>query len=341
VPLRNVFEHFGVRLLLIVVILIVIGLLFVVGVAQKRAARARMISANLLITYVVFMLALIVGELFFRYTYAESDGLPTLASQNWLDRYWQDNALGYRDPEPMFDAWMDKTTVIAVGDSLTAGWGIENPEDRWTNVLHSRLDADYVVINLGEPATSTPDELQNLREYPLQNPDIVIWQYTLNDIENAALSIGQNPDLNPLAAMPSWTADSYLGNFLYWRLAGTAARGGDVYADWLHRMYDTPMVWDIHRAQIEAVIDHIEGTGARLIPVVFPDMPAPFASIAYVDRVAQVFEARGYPTLRLFDQAEAMPYLERVVSVRDAHPSAAFSRVVADAIYQQYFSDAQ
>jgi len=325
-------------LFLILFILFIIGALLTVSVVQKRSTRLRTVCANLFVTYAVLILALVGGELFFANVYAESDGLPTLASDNWLARYWHVNSLGYRDPEPDFAAWNDKVVVFAVGDSLTAGWGIEHIEDRWTGVLQSRLGDDHVVINLGQPGAHTPLELENLRAYPVQDPDVVIWQYTLNDIEHAALSIGQNPGLDPLAAMPFWARDSHLGNFLYWRTSGANARGGDQYAAWLHRMYDTPMVWDIHRQEIDDAITYIESMNARLIPVVFPDMPAPFASIAYVDRVAQVFEARGYPALRLFDQAEAMPYLDRVVSARDAHPSAAFSRVVAGAIYQNYFT---
>jgi lysophospholipase L1-like esterase len=326
-------------LIIFALIYLAIGVLLIVGVTQRRSKRLQALCINLLITYSVIALLFGAGELFFRYAYAESDGLPTLAVGIWLDRYWHENSLGYRDHEWTSINWEGKTTIIAVGDSLTAGWGIENAQDRWTGVLAERLGDNYAVINIGQPATTTIEQIENLRAFPLQNPDHVIWQYTLNDIENAALSIGLQPDLDPLAAVPAWAQDSYLGNFVYWRLAPREARGGDTYAAWLHNMYDHSVVWEIHAEQINTAIDQVESMEADLIPLIFPDMPAPFNSIAYVDRVASVFESRGYVAIKLFDAAEAMPLDQRVVSPRDAHPSAAFSRVVADIIYEQFFAE--
>lgn len=327
-------------MLLIFVIVVTIGAALIGGVIQRRSVRLRGVSANLLITYTVITLILVGGELYFRYAYAESDGLPTLASQNWLARFWQTNTLDYRDREWTPADIADKHTILAVGDSFTAGWGLDDPAQRYSDILAARLGDEYAVINLGEPGSTTVDHLNNLRTYPLQQPDTVLWQYFLNDIDNAALSIGLDPGLNPLASVPAWANESYLGNFLYWRFASSSVRGSTVYSDWLFAMYDHAVVWDIHSQQIDAMIDHIEQSGAALIVVIFPDMLHPFDSIPYVDRVAQVFERRGLGerVIRLFDAAESIPLEQRIVSARDGHPSAAFSQVVADLIYTQFFT---
>lgn len=318
-----------------------IGALLVVGVTQRRGS-IRRAAANLLITYVMITLLLLAGEAFFRFAHAESDGLPTLALRNWQARYWHTNSLGYRDREWTPADWTGKQTVLVVGDSFTAGWGIENTADRFSDVLAAQLGDSYAVINLGAPGASTITELDNLRAYPLQTPDYVIVQYTLNDIEPAALSIGLDPGLNPLAQMPAWAEETYLGNFLYWRwvnIARPEARGTQTYTDWLHSMYDHSVVWEIHTQQINDLIDQIETMGAVPATVIFPDMLNPFGSIAYVDRVAQVFSARGYGdrVVKLFDAAEAMPLAERIVSPRDAHASSAFHRVVGQMLYDQLF----
>ncbi len=323
-----------------IIIFLALGALLVIGALQKRNRPVKAISANLLITYTMIALILIGAELFFRFVYAETDGLPTLASRNWLDRYYHLNTLGYRDREWTQAEWEGKTTILAVGDSFTAGWGIPDPADRYTDQLAARLGEDYAVINIGEAGTTTVSQLENLREYPLQNPDIVLWQYYLNDIDDAALSIGLDPGLNPMANMPAWAADSYFGNFLYWRFASPQTRGSDTYINWLFSMYDNSTVWDIHAGEINAMIDHIESSGADMIVLIFPDMLQPFNSIPYVDRVADVFEARGFggQVIKLFDAAESMPLNARVASPRDAHPSADFSTVVADLIYAGFFS---
>lgn len=319
-----------------------IGALLAAGAAPRRRARLRRAAANLLLTYAMLTLLLLAGEAYFRFVHAESDGLPTLALRNWQARYWQTNSLGYRDREWTPADWQGKQTVIVVGDSFTAGWGIEDTADRFSDVLAAQLGDAYAVINLGQPGASTVTALENLRAYPLQTPDDVIVQYTLNDIEPAALSIGLDPGLNPLAQMPAWAAETYLGNFLYWRwlnIARPEARGTQTYTDWLHSMYDHSVVWGIHEQQLNNLIDQIEAMGALPAAVIFPDTLDPFGSIPYVDRVAHVFEARGYGdrVLKLFDTAEALPLAERVVSPRDAHASAAFHRVVGQMLYDQLF----
>lgn len=330
-------------MLTIIIGIVAVGALLIVGAVQKRSKRLRSVCRGLLISYTMIVLLLIGGELYFRFAFAESDGLPTLAQQNWMNRYWQTNNLGYRDREWQPEDWANSETILILGDSFAAGYGLENPANRFADVLAARLGASYAVINLGKPGASTVEELQNLKSHPLQNPDVVIWQYTLNDIENAALSIGLNPGLNPLANVPTWANESHLANFLYWRLApalNSQARGFDSYIAWLHSMYDHSVVWDIHRQQIETLIEAVEARGAALIIVIFPDMNNPFGSIPYVDRVAQVFEAAGYEdrVIKLFDAAEAMPLEQRVVSPRDAHPSVAFHALVGEMIYERYFA---
>lgn len=320
---------------------LILGAGLVVGVVQRRFARLRSACAGLLITYT--LIGGIVGgaELYFRCCYAESDGLPTWALANWLDRYWDENAGGFRDRDWPANDLAARRVVLAVGDSFTAGWGIADPDQRFSSVLQTRLGEGYAVVNLGDPGSTTPRQVTHLAAWQQRNPGIrphaVIWQYYLNDIDDAALSIGLDPGLDPLAAMPGWATESYLGNFLYWRFAGAGVRGQQTYTDWLFAMYDNSTVWDIHAAQIEAAVDAIEALDAEPIFVIFPDLLRPFDSIPYVDRVAGVFAGRGYAdrTIRLFDQAEAMPIAGRIVSFRDAHPGPAFHALVADLLAAQ------
>lgn len=322
----------------IIGLLVIIGMIVTFGAIQKQIIPLQKLARGLLVSYFTLVLILALGEAYFRFFYAESDGLPTLASQNWLNRYWQTNTFGYRDREWSETDWQNKQTALIVGDSFTAGWGIENAADRFGDVLAAQLGDSWAVINLGDPGASTIQSAENLHAYPLQNPDVVVIQYYLNDIENAALSIGLDPGLNPGKDMPFWAQDSHLGNFIYWRLAARLrpeTRGTQTYWDWLYSMYDNSTVWGIHAEQINALIDQVETEGAELVAVIFPNMLDPFNSIPYVDRVAQVFEARGYgeSTIKLFDAAAAVPLNERIVSERDAHASAAFNSLVGAMLY--------
>lgn len=322
-----------------VVAFVLLGVLLIMGSIQKRVIGLQKAARGLLVTYFTIALLLLIGEGYFRFVYAESDGLPTLASRNWLARYWQPNTAGYRDVEWTSQALGQRKLVLIVGDSFAAGWGIENPDQRFGNVLGQQLGANYAVINLGKEGASTVEETANLQAYPIAEPDIVVLQYYLNDIENAALSIGLNPQLDPTQDVPAWVNESHLANFIYWRLVARfrpQQQGTQTYWDWLYSMYDNSTVWAIHEEQLKAFADAVEAKDATLIVVIFPNMLDPTRSVPYVDRVAQAFEGWGYDStniIKLFDAAAAMPLQERIVSERDAHASAAFNRLVGDMLY--------
>lgn len=317
----------------------IIGGLLLVLALQKRLKPIQRLARGLLITYVTLVLILIAGELYFHFFFAQSENTITLATQNWLVRYWHENSLGYRDREWTSADWQNKTTVLITGDSFAAGWGLENPADRFGDVLASRLGDDYAVINLGVYGTNTPEQLERLNAHPVQNPDVVIMQYFLNDINYTMLRAGVLPEASPT---PAWARESYLGNFLYNRLLGRLIDPSYM-RDWWednYAAYDNAVLWEAHRAEIEAYIDAVEAKGARLIVVIFPNMLDPVRSVPYVDRVAQVFEERGHDdVLKLFDQAAAWSLTDRIVSPRDTHPSIAFHYMVGELIDTQFFTE--
>lgn len=324
-----------------VIAFILLGAALVTAGIQKRVLWLQRIARGLLVTYFTIALVLLLGEAYFRFVYAESDGLPTLASRNWLARYWQTNASGYRDVEWNTEQVAQRKSVLVLGDSFAAGWGIENPDARFGSVLAQQLGDEYAVVNLGKEGASTVEETANLQAYPLDTVDVVVLQYYLNDIENAALSIGLNPQLDPTQDMPAWVNESYLANFIYWRLVARfrpQLQGTQTYWDWLYSMYDNSTVWAIHEEQLKNFANAVEAKGAQLIVVIFPNMLDPTRSVPYVDRVAQAFEASGYGNrniIKLFDAAAATPLQERIVSERDAHASAAFNRMVGDMLYER------
>jgi GDSL-like Lipase/Acylhydrolase family len=309
------------------------GLALIALALQRHSARLRSIARGLLVTYFTFLLIFSAGEIFFRYFYAESENVFTGASLNWLARYWHTNSLGYRDREWTPADYAGKKTVLVTGDSFAAGWGIQNPADRFSDVLAQHLGDGYAVINLGIYGTSTPEQLENLKKYPLKKPDVVIMQYFINDIDYTLLQKGLLPNPEP---EPVWVQGSYLLDFLYVRILAKFIDPA-FNKDWWqvnYDAYDNYVLWDAHKQEIENYIDYVDSTGARLIVVIFPNMLDPVRSIPYVDRVAQVFQERGHnDILKLFDQAAAWSPKDRMVSARDTRPSVAFHHLVGDMIY--------
>lgn len=313
------------------------GLLLALMAWQPRFSRLRKIAQNLLVSYGFLALTFFAAELYFRYSFAQSENTFTWATRNWLDRYWETNSRGYRDREWTPTDWQGKQTVMLVGDSFTAGWGIEDPADRFGNVLADHLGDDYAVINIGEYGRSTPEELEMVQAHPLQDPDVIILQYFLNDISYAQLRLGLQ--LDP-GQTPWWASRSAFLNFIYYRFFYLFNPDAEDWQEYDFAAYDNITIWEVHRQEIEAFIDHAEAVDARLIVVIFPNMLQPVRSIPYVDRVAQVFEERGHTDiLKLFEQANAWALEDRLVSMRDTHPSVAFHHMVGETIYERFFAD--
>ncbi len=301
---------------------------------QRRSVTAAKIARGLLVSYVTIALILVLGELYFRYFHADTEG--RLASNNWMARYWAVNSWGYRDREWTPADYADKTRVAVVGDSFTAGWGLENPAERFSDVLANALGDDYAVFNLGVPGSSTQEQLETLQAFPALPVDAVVLQYFLNDIDYTALRLG----LDTISSnMTPITRESYLANFIFSRFdTGFGAE----YWELAYSRYDNFAVWELHAEELNAFAQYVDDMGARLIVVIFPNMQDPVRSIPYVDRVAQVFEARGnVDVIKLFDAVAAWNPQTVTVSARDAHPSVEFHRYVGELLYEQYFATQQ
>jgi hypothetical protein len=314
------------------------GLALLAMAVQRRSQPMRKAARGLLITYFTVLLIFGAGEFFFRYVFAESENVFTWATHNWVERYWHNNSLGFRDREWTAADIEGKQTIMVTGDSFAAGWGINDPADRFSSVLAKHLGDGYAVINLGIYGTGTPEQLDILEKYPLKKPDVVIMQYFLNDLEPAAIKLGLLEGAKP---RPIWTAGSALLDFVYVRVLSQFLEP-DYNRDWWQWNYDAynnEAIWNAHKQELEAYIDYVESIHARLIVVIFPETTEPLRGIDAVNKVAQVFRARGHDDiLDLTDQLAAWKPEDRVVSAQDGHPSVAFHHLVGDLIYQRFFA---
>lgn len=327
----------------LLVFLTLIGAGLIALSIQRRWKTARSSAQNLLVSYITILAILGIGEWYCRNFYSDS-GAWGYGVWRWRDLHYTINSLGYRDREWSDADLQGRTAVYLVGDSFTEGWGMANVEDRWGNVLAARLGDAYTVVNLGHSHTATEQQLDNLRDFPLRDPDVVIWQYYLNDVEMAALNY-QLAWIPNVPSAPPIVDESWLVNTVYWYAIQTNFVGARVnaegvpYWDWVRAAYDNFAVWEFHQRELQAMVDYVRSINARLIVVIFPELTDPVGSIAYVDRVAQALEAMGVDqVLTLYDAAAAYPTAEIVVSRFDNHPSVMFSRVVADLIYTEFFA---
>jgi len=112
---------------------------------------------------------------------------------------------GFRNAWP----WPERAEIVAVGDSLTFGYGVTAGES-WPSVLARALPA--VVVNLGLVGTSAP---QYLRVYEvfgtgLQPRLLVVGVFARNDFWDAGL-------------FERWLRSGVGGNYMHWRDGGQRA----------------------------------------------------------------------------------------------------------------------
>src|SRR5262245_11939099 len=97
------------------------------------------------------------------------------------------NALGFREPRLPSPKPPGVLRVVALGDSFTQGYGVEEDE-AWPRRLETTLDTRhpgrYQVVNLGVPGTNPRDQLGHLQDPGLAyQPDVVLVTVMGNDVQ--------------------------------------------------------------------------------------------------------------------------------------------------------------
>ena len=303
---------------------------FLLGVVRGSGGRRRQVS--LTAAFATAMTVLLLEGLFMFVPRSHNVGY-TLGARVWSRYFWRDkNALGYRDEEHV--RVPGKKLVACVGDSFTAGAGIARVEDRFTNLVNARCE-DLHLLNLGVCAIGTRREYERLERHPL-DPDAVVLQYYVNDIEGAAQRRGWRwPVFEPYADVPWWlrpvVRDSFLVNYLYW-LRGHADAAD--YQRTLDRAFADEHVFAAHLKDLERFCDFRDRRGIQLVVVLFPHLVAPDQYREALDRIVAMFRSHDVPVVDVRELVVDLPVEQRVAHALDVHASSRVHELVAEALAQ-------
>jgi len=294
----------------------------------------RRLGVALLATVAVLAAA----EVVFRHGFVQSQGWgQTLASRRWMQRYWHPvNDAGFRDIERDDEVLGRTKTLVVLGDSIAAGHGIADPDDRFTNILRRRLGEDWSVVLLALPGWDTTEQARALRRFE-HDPDVVVLQYFVNDIvETCARGATRFvPDLGPVpAALELLVERSYLANYAYWRLV-LGRRGPAIAAAYLAHLddcYDSTFVWRSHAAELTELVQHARSRGARIVAVVFPLLGNVDATARHAARVTEHLREQGADAVDMGTVLAGRPREEVVVNAFDHHPNVLVHSDVADRV---------
>jgi len=257
----------------------------------------------------------------------------TLSAQTWLRYCWEPlNELGYRDEKVQADTNMKH--ILIVGDSFTAGYGICDVNQRYSNLLAQQLPDDHHVHNLGHNGADTREAYKRLLEYPV-SPDLVIVQYYSNDVDGIARDQGIDfggfepyQDI-PLLSRPI-IRGSFLANLLYWQFPHADKQP---YVEFLQSAYQDTSLLNTHLHDLNQFASYAKDQGIPLIVLIFPflrDLEGSF----FVSTIEQHFQAQDIPVINLIPQLQPIPPMQRVVNKHDAHPNERVHALAAQALYE-------
>lgn len=313
-------DHKWLRVLIYLGLLLALLRTYYLLVVKPEAKGWKMALPTMLLPLLGLFL---LSEIAFMYVAKSHGSYPlSMAQINWNRKYWGPvNSLGYRDGP--HSRSQGKKQVLVLGDSFTAGAGIKQPEDRFSNLLEARYPGQAVFLNLGASGSNTSQELRRLGEADLQ-PDLILLGYCLNDIHDAAAAEGIELEWEALGAglpSPLRSLCHYSHTFNYLLGAyGTSASKVD-YVAWLEACFTNPAVFSRHAAELDQIHQFALRDSIPLAAVVFPLMQAPQRSARITRIVSDYFRSREVPVVDLGLRLKDYPADSLWVHPRDPHPN--------------------
>ncbi len=261
----------------------------------------------------------------------------TLGSRAWFLKNWQLNTEGYRDSEYDSTALAGKRKVLVIGDSFVAGHGVKDPKDRFSNLLESKLPAEfYHVFNLGVGGSDTRDENKRLRAFPYK-PDLLVFSWYPNDIELdgelAGLILQHARSYHDIWGPTRYfVRRSFLWNYIYWRFPHPDELSD--YFGYIKQCFAYLKVRTMHLREIDKLIAYGDSLQVPMAAVVFPFLENAEGSAFATDIIEQRFRKHGVPVVGVRQMILGKPAIDYIVNQNDPHPNEKLHAMVADSLFQ-------
>jgi len=304
----------------------------------EKSSRLQLVVGNLLVFFWLCSILVSGGEIYYRFFVDTTDSFGlTLLTQRWFSRHFHRNLTGFRDSLPVYNLKRAPGVprISFLGDSFTAGHGVDDVEKRFANIIRSKLAGSEVHV-LSECGWDTAAELDVARHFEKfgYEPDLVVLVYCLNDLADISPDWQRALERIYRESPGLLVESSYFINTLYnrWRAAGDP----DV-QNYYHSLlddYDGP-VWHQQQQRLRELKLVIEDAGGRLVVVIFPFLNAvegeyPYRAIH--DKIGEFWSRESVPHIDLLASFDPIPPHKLMVNRNDAHPNPFAHQIAADAI---------
>lgn len=233
----------------------------------------------------------------------------------------------------------DYSIAVALGDSLTLGWGV--PEGQtYSEILEKQLNESrrasnlkpFVFKNAGIGNSNTSMELSRY-EHDIRpfRPHWLILGFFINDAE---------PDPAPI--QNAFIKNSALISFIGMRLQPYLNRSSQDYRVYYRSLYEDEkpgwlrLKWSLTRLGKKLTEDHVRATIVLLPEMHEPKDFGPFRDI-YL-RVAELAQLNGFEVIDASKEFPPGPGNRFWVAADDAHPNAEAQRIFAAALSRSKYA---
>jgi lysophospholipase L1-like esterase len=290
----------------------------------------RTIKMIFLVSIPALVFALAVAEIAFRIWWGDQPtGGGGAANKVWSDKYVKINRLGLRGYVPPFEKPAGTFRIVALGDSITFGKGINREQDRFPELLASlaskRLGVKVEAINLGYLALNTVEEREMLQKTGMKfHPDVVVLGYCPNDPE----TFMQRLEITGRSRGPWFiqilSNQFYIADFAY--KLYTSSRNMKRWREYLHYINskNAPNMPEFKRA-LRGIRDDSWSNNIDLAVVIFPILDSldmkPYEYQDADDMITAELDALGVPYANLLPLLLGHNAKEFWVSSNDVHPN--------------------
>lgn len=251
-----------------------------------------------------------------------------------LGALYETNSLGLRGPDIPLAKPADVYRIAVIGDSFAVGSGVAY-EDSYAALLEANYDATQQlppghrieVVNAALPGIPTQQVVGRLERLGLRyHPDLIVYGYTLNDIEGEAYRVSTRPEFTN----PFYFYDSplYLLRVLgpRWSAVRGLMKAEGSYTFELHDNYfDNPKAWAAVGAGLDRLAEIGNERGVCVVLLIHTHLYALGALHPFASEYALVAEAgrkRGFHVVESFAGFEGIEDRSLWVNPANSHPNA-------------------
>jgi len=333
--------------LLILILSIFLSLLTLLKITKSTQKLNKNLLLSITASIISLIFLFIFSEAYFRYIYNTSDGIGyLLVNQKWYQRHVQYNGDFLRDKEFVTSKPKGEFRIAAIGDSITFGLGIENPKDRYPDLLEASLKKDghnVSVYNLGFSGISAHETIASFKTREYLDFDLVVWQYFLNDANTATTSANAKITIDNKNRFPStpWLNNifdnSYFADFLFWRFT---SKYDQVFKSLVNediKLYHDPQIFPGHEKEITDFLEYLKDKNIPAVVLLFPLIHSEEirrASQVEYQKMLKVFNSsQATSVIDLAKTYQAYPVDDLKASRFDQHPNELAHKIASELLY--------